>query len=531
MNIIIGVGGTGAKVVEAVQHLATMGLGPNSLSVGFVDQDESNGNLIRARTVFDAYRKARASWRDGAIHKIDGSSECPLLNTVIEPLGGGDGLWIPDEQPNTTLARIMGPMNADQLLFDALYDPTDDPDLAEQRLDLSQGYRGRPHIGAAAMTVRAETRNRFWDAITEAITGAGTVRIMIAGSVFGGTGAAGFPTIARLIRKRLADNKITSNVEIGGILMLPYFYFPDPREDQDQNVARANEQQAQSRGALLHYQHLLGDGGIEEGEHIFDQLSLIGWDRPFGIDVHSKGTGSQRNPALLPEFLAACAALRFYNVGADQEDGGTQNILVSARREGDEIGWPDIPSVTGDDTEKKFLQEEVSCFLRFATAFKYWKSQISDPAKRRQLQKDPWYKALELNRLNWETESPAQALDNLEDIVDMALGWCAAIDAYSTKDNVLSRFGLWQVGEPLVKAIDFSTISEDPQVAKALSDEGFKRVFNSIAYKYSQQDGDLPTENALVDYLIRGPLEEKHEKMGLFIAALYGGSDVRPAAL
>lgn len=530
MNIIIGVGGTGAKVVEAAQHLATMGLGPNALSVGFVDQDESNGNLIRARTVFDAYRKARASWRDGSTHRIAGTDECPLLKTNLSALGGEGGLWIPDAQPNTTLARVFGPMNEDQFLFDALFDPSSDPELAEQRLDLSQGYRGRPHIGAAAMTLRAEARSRFWDAITEAIKGAGqqgAVRILIAGSVFGGTGAAGFPTIARLVRNRLKDEGIERNVEIGGILMLPYFRFPDPGEDQDQNVARANEQQAQARGALLHYQHMLGDGGNEEGEHIFDQLTLVGWSPPFKIDVHSKGTGTQRNPALLPELLAACAAMHFFRSGALDNGDGDQMITVSARRDEKAVGWPDIPSVTENVSEQRYLQEAVARFLRFAAAFKYWKPQIADPNKRKGLQRDRWYKAQGLDQIGWQDDSPAQALDDLENLVDMALGWCAAIDAYARRDAD-NRFGLWNVGEPLVERIAFDRIDEDPRVTPALTDDQFRRVFNAIAMKYSDIDEDMPNEAKLADYLTEYALEGQHEKMGRFIAALYNFSDVRP---
>jgi hypothetical protein len=530
MNIIIGVGGTGAKVVEAVQHLATMGIGPNTLSVGFVDQDESNGNLIRARTVFDAYRKARASWRDGSTHRIAGTDECPLLKTNLTALGGEGGVWIPDAQPNTTLARVFGPLNEDQFLFDALFDPSDDPELAEQHLDLSQGYRGRPHIGAAAMTLRAETRSRFWDAITEAIGAAGlqgTVRILIAGSVFGGTGAAGFPTIARLIRNRLKDAAIARNVEIGGVLMLPYFGFPDPTEDQDQNVARANEQQAQARGALLHYQHMLGDGGNEEGEHIFDQLTLVGWSPPFKIDVHSKGTGTQRNPALLPELYAASAAMRFFRSGALGSGDGEQTITVSARRDQKAMTWPDIPSVTENVSEQRYLQESVAQFLRFAAAFKYWAPQISDPARRKNLQRDRFYKVQELDQIGWQDDSPAQALDDLSSLLDMALGWCAAIDAYARRDAD-NRFGLWNVGEPLVERIAFDRIDEDPRIATVLSDDQFRRVYNSIAMKYSDVDEDMPNEAKLADYLTAYALEGQHEKMGRFIAALYNFSGVRP---
>ena len=45
--------------------------------------------------------------------------------------------------------------------------------------------------------------------------------------MFGGTGAAGFPSIARLLREIIKKN-ITDGVKIGGALMLPYFSFLNP---------------------------------------------------------------------------------------------------------------------------------------------------------------------------------------------------------------------------------------------------------------------------------------------------------------
>ena len=157
MNIVIGVGGTGAKVVEATIHLALMGVGPREMKIGFVDQDESNGNLNRARQVFESYMSARQSWRgDTAVHKIDGTAECPLLKTDIQPLGGETGLWIPDSRDNATLASTFGPMGVDRHLFDALFETGGDAATEEQKLPLENGYRGRPHVGAAVMSALAD---------------------------------------------------------------------------------------------------------------------------------------------------------------------------------------------------------------------------------------------------------------------------------------------------------------------------------------------------------------------------------------
>lgn len=530
MDIIIGIGGTGAKVVEAVLNLAAMGIGPSSLKVGFVDQDESNGNLNRARTVFNAYRAARGEWRDGATHCIAGTGECSLLKTDVQPIDGKNGLWIPDSTQGATLAGIFGPMGKDQFLFDALFESGTDEESEEQDLDLKEGYRGRPHIGAAAMTLKSEQGGDFWNAITETIkeAAAGKVRIMLAGSIFGGTGAAGFPTIARLIRNRLREANVSlDKVDIGGILMQPYFWFPDPAEDQDQNVARAHEQAIQARGALQHYHHLLG----ARGQHLFDQLYLVGWYPFFRIDSHARGLAAQRNPALLPEFVAAAAAARFFASGSNPDEAPEQKILESARQDRDTVGWADIPAISDDEASRRALHRQVAQFLRFAVAFKFWKPQIDDEASRRAVRGDRWFKAQQLDQIDWNSSSPSTALDHLEAVLDNVLTWSATIDAYARRDPD-HHFNLWQVGVPLlVDPVDFTEPNKDPKIVRELSGADYKQFFSSIVHKYADEDATVPDAAALADYLTTATVEGAHTNMGRFMAALYHFSDIRPIAV
>ena len=66
--------------------------------------------------------------------------------------------------------------------------------------------------------------------LAKAIKQGHEVRIFLVSSIFGGQGASGFPSIARLIRKILEQKGIQEGVYIGGALMLPYFKFPKPRQ-------------------------------------------------------------------------------------------------------------------------------------------------------------------------------------------------------------------------------------------------------------------------------------------------------------
>ena len=61
-HYLIGIGGTGARVVEAVLHCCAAGFAPEGLTdltVFLVDPDEGNGNLSRTKTLVAQYQRAR----------------------------------------------------------------------------------------------------------------------------------------------------------------------------------------------------------------------------------------------------------------------------------------------------------------------------------------------------------------------------------------------------------------------------------------------------------------------------------------
>ena len=79
LNLLIGVGGTGAKVVEAALVAFLAGLGPPAVTVGFVDQDESNGNVDRTRDLLARSAAFRRLW----------SGERPDVLDFGDPAEGG----------------------------------------------------------------------------------------------------------------------------------------------------------------------------------------------------------------------------------------------------------------------------------------------------------------------------------------------------------------------------------------------------------------------------------------------------------
>lgn len=58
-NVLIGIGGTGSRVIESVIHLCAAGLGPDTLHIFLIDPDQGNGNLTNTTTLIKNYTRLR----------------------------------------------------------------------------------------------------------------------------------------------------------------------------------------------------------------------------------------------------------------------------------------------------------------------------------------------------------------------------------------------------------------------------------------------------------------------------------------
>jgi len=435
-NILIGVGGTGAKVVEAAMMMVAAGLGPRELHVGLVDQDNSNGNVARTKQLINDYRQVRHAWSGPVPAAVidwrgDGEAAEPLefCRTEVFDLFEDGPVWCPGED-QTTLRNMIGQnflSEPQKDLFDLLFMPGEE----EQDLQLGEGYRGRAHVGAAALIARLTDRHNPLSArMTDLMAGSGgteRVNIFIVGSAFGGTGAAGFPTIARELHRIRSAKEFTNKnqVRIGGTLMLPYFDFAQPKEDQRSKVVTADELLPKAQLALEHYDNLF------DTEKTFDRFYIVGWDRFFHLRYHSAGNAEQRNPPLLPELFGAAAAIDFMVPRKDQPRGEGVPILISARA-GEHVRWSDLPI---EGAEAKIGQ-----LLRFALYWRYHVAQLVEQ-KKPLLGKGNWTHQL---RQKVRKEEAVTALQLLNQLIDRILLYAASMEASAPEDWDV---GPWRLGK------------------------------------------------------------------------------------
>ena len=189
----IGIGGTGAKCLESLIHLAAAGMMPDNkaeLYVLFVDPDEANGSLARAKSTLNHYKTFSTNER---------LKQPSLLQTKV--ISTDNPVWTPfNKVPNPSLEDFVsfgilkGKNKPAANLFEVLYSKR------ERETKLGKGFRGHPSIGSSIMAQTALGADEPWKTFRALVKADTDAKVFLAGSIFGGTGASGFPTIAQLVK-------------------------------------------------------------------------------------------------------------------------------------------------------------------------------------------------------------------------------------------------------------------------------------------------------------------------------------------
>ena len=341
----IGIGGTGAKCLESIVHLAAAGMMPDGdLYIFFVDPDASNGSRARAQQTLSYYRQCKDNLTLGQIN---------LLKTRIRPIDSIESThWTPFTNVRPSLSNFFDYANLDGAinknhaaaahLFEVLYSPT------ERESSLDKGFHGRPSIGSAVMAQTIDFKEVDpWSTFRAQIANDKTAKVFLAGSIFGGTGASGFPTIAQLV-------KDTLQVELGGALVLPYFKFTSD-EDADGLKAKSEYFLMNTQAALKYY-HLWKETGI------YDAVYLFGNESQTEVE-NSSGGETQRNAPHFIELYAALAAVHFFET--DFTAFANTPYFMTARETRNLLQWKDLPDGNNGDT----IRARIGQLARFAFAY------------------------------------------------------------------------------------------------------------------------------------------------------------------
>ena len=413
----IGIGGTGSKCLEALIHLAAAGMMPDKkedLYLLFVDPDKANGSLERAVTTLECYKifsnNPQLAQRHLLQTKIDS-----VANPIFSPFDDGN-----DDKPRLekffdyASLKLADDGAAD--LFEVLYSEK------ERTTQLHEGFRGHPSIGAAVMAQTVLGGDEPWKTFQAKVAKDPAPKIFLAGSIFGGTGASGFPTIAKLIKGALVGKPI--NAQTGGALILPYFTFIDA-DKKDVLKAKADHFLMNTQAALEYYQRA-------DKDLAYNAIYLIGDDSQVQVQNFSLGGKAQQNAQHFVELYAALAAIHFFgNDGA--ADGGIQYFRLD--RANKPLKWADLPD--GDGGVK--IQSKLRSLYHFSVAYLDVYKPMLDHIRRGQVSgyEAPWYidffEQNRPNRISLNDDRTEKSLNNVKNYCEDFLVWFANVQ--HSKDN------------------------------------------------------------------------------------------------
>ena len=396
-NFVIAVGGSGAKLMQSLVHLGAAGLMPptrNELLGQLVDPDENNGNVEECKSLVGTYKACKRMLELG---------NTDLFSAAINV----DGPWTPLREGSVdTLKeifqydRLQRANSVEADLLDLFFENE------ELSMSIRQGFRGRPAIGATVLTEAVKFTDKPWSDIREQINrrgNLGSVRVLLAGSVFGGSGASGVPTLVRLLKEELADQM--SHLDLGLILFLPFFQFrPVPGEAIQADPALFPMATAE---ALKYYY----DGFLRSYCH---SIFCVGEEIPSDVAVSAVGASEQKNEPHFVELIAGMAATRFYN---DQLPLQGERLLVAGRKADGTLDWEDLPY---DRVAGKEMAKKIQTMVLFAVAYRYYFFPfITDALAKRKSDIPFWVDNIKTTNL----EEAGRALRQLDDYVEYFLRW------------------------------------------------------------------------------------------------------------
>ena len=204
-------GGSGGRMLEALLFMAFAGITPEeTLDLVLCDPDgDGMHGAVQLRQELADYQRIWAS-------RTYIGTESPAFQTEINLRTWCDPLPMNAK----TLADWTQDEKQDALLCQALF-PADTASL-----DLRQGFHDHPELARvafAAMLSECENdpddaMHRTLDEIQSTLNAGEEVRVVLAGSLCGGTGAAGIESVATLLQNRFGQN---DNFRMGAVLMLP----------------------------------------------------------------------------------------------------------------------------------------------------------------------------------------------------------------------------------------------------------------------------------------------------------------------
>lgn len=380
------VGGTGSRVMRPLIMQFAAGVHPldsagNPIPLEvipiIVDPHTANEDLKRTNNLLRWYKQLRKMIYGDTVDIRDGffSVRISSLSDLI-PNGGNLSdtfLFNMSEIESKTFQDFISYSTLDtanQALASMLFSN----DQLNTKMDI--GFVGSPNIGAVAL-------NKFKD--SEEFRQFSNIfqdndRIFVVSSIFGGTGAAGYPIIVKNIRNAGNNQNINNrgalrDAKIGALTVLPYFNI---QQKADSPITRADFI-SKTKSALYYYHDNLTGlkrNGVDSPLSKINACYYLGDEVPSNPYFNDPGENGQRNDAHFVEFIGALSVIDFLQIPDNQlisVDGNARNTIYKEyglAKDNMVITLKDLGTATRNLVNKQLV--------KFHLAYMYITNQLKD---------------------------------------------------------------------------------------------------------------------------------------------------------
>ena len=307
---IYGIGGTGARVLRSLTMLlasgVSLGKDIDTIVPVIVDPDTSNGDLTRTVGLMQLYQKIRSHLSFDNRREKRG-----YFFTQIDDMGTNFRLHL----NNVANMRFGDYIAYNRFTSEGHADPMN----TESLVSLLQNFQSGD-------------------------------KLFIISSIFGGTGAAGFPLFQKTFREAekldIPNSSAIANAPVGAVSVLPYFGLKDDKESQIKMETFISK----TKAALKYY---IGNLDVDALYYVCDAIK----NRYNNVE----GATEQRNKAHFVELAAALGIVDFCRSDVQHQRNGT---VTSFREFGIKHDFNPITlSELGASTFSQMGREMISFYL------------------------------------------------------------------------------------------------------------------------------------------------------------------------
>lgn len=429
-TFIFAIGGTGARVLRSLTMLMASGVKGMTEDICpiIIDYDLHNGDKDRAITCMKKYSEIQGLVANGDGVKLEDSKNGyrPYFSTKIGKLNGiTNWSWQFNLRKEMESLKYSDYIDYDKVILytptsqdfvNCLYDTNINSVYTELNLNMKEGFQGNPNIGSVVFNdlKGCPEFNAFSNSFR-----AGD-RIVVIGSIFGGTGSSGIPKIVSAIRNHSKTD--IRNASLSVVLVLPYFAV-NSSNDKEISI-KSNIFNSKTKAALNYYERSGLNAQINSIYYVGDKVQTK-------VEPHL-GNKEQKNNAHIVELIGAMSVAHFITSGQNGKyKFNAANDIV------DGIGIHELIGESNSWAQNEFVASILHNLINFMLSVHYFLDNIVCSQKR--MDERQFYKELKLNFDNKKIKSSGNSIP-IQD-------YCAALYDFICKKENLSDdddgFWLW----------------------------------------------------------------------------------------